>query len=448
MSTSVLSLPSLSSFALPERLWLRRVLALAWPIGVSMLSYTGLMLVDGVLLAHHGSSAVAAAGLAMTWSFVALALGSGVARAVKVVAAQRIGARRMVDVHALAAQSLWIAVLFGGPTAALAVLAGPLVHLVAEPELAAIALPSLQIRLLGAPLLLVAAGLGAFLQARGRTRATMIAMVSSYAATVVVELVLLDGCGPVPAIGPVGASWAAVLGWAVQATILLRASSSSLRRGLAPNVALIREVCAIGLPMGLHFVLDVASFAVFAGMLARVSNAELAGHVLAMRVNAVSFLPGFAIGEAGAVLVGQAIGAKRPWEGLAAWRASLALAVGVMAAWAVVFATIPKALLSIFDAGPETLEVAATLLLVAAGFQVLDAIATIAYCTLAAAGDTRFAMVSAVAAAWIVKMPLAAWAVANGHGALGAWLALSLEVAVLAIVGTWRVRRLLGSEVS
>ncbi len=413
-----------------------------------MLSYTGLMLVDGVLLARHGSAAVAAAGLAMTWSFVALALGSGVARAVKVVAAQRIGARRLADAHALATQSLWIAVLFGGPTAALAVFAGPLVRLVAEPSLAAVALPSLQIRLLGAPLLLVAAGLGAFLQARGRTRATMVAMVSSYAVTVVVELVLLNGLGPVPAIGPVGASWAAVFGWGVQAAILLRSAWPSVRRGFAPDPVLIREVCAIGLPMGLHFVLDVASFAVFAGMLARVSNAELAGHVLAMRVNAVSFLPGFAIGEAGAVLVGQAIGAKRPWDGLAAWRASLALAVGVMAAWAVVFAAVPRLLLSIFDAGPDALDVAATLLLVAAGFQVLDAVATVAYCTLAAAGDTRFAMVSAVATAWIVKMPLAAWAIMNGHGALGAWLALSLEVAVLAVVGTWRVRRLLGSEVS
>ena len=443
MSSSVLSYSSFSAFVLPERLWLRRVVDLAWPIGVSMLSYTGFLLVDGVLLARYGTDAVAAAGLAMTWSFVALALGTGVSRAVKVVAAQRTGARRMADVHALATQSLWLALLFGGPTAALAVFAGPLVRLVAEPGLAAVALPSLQLRLLGAPVLLVACGLGAFLQARGRTRSTMIAMVSSYAVTVVVELVLLDGLGPIPAMGPVGASLAAVVGWAVQAGILLRSAWPSVRRSFAPNRALIREVCVVGLPMGLHFVLDVASFAVFAGMLARVSNAELAGHVLAMRVNAVSFLPGYAIGEAGAVLVGQAIGAKRPWDGLAAWRSALALAVGVMAAWAVVFAAIPRVLLSIFDAGPDALEVAATLLLVAAGFQVLDAVATVAYCTLAAAGDTRFAMVSAVAAAWIVKMPLAAWAIVSGDGALGAWLALSLEVAVLAVVGTWRVRRLL-----
>jgi MATE family multidrug resistance protein len=122
-------------------------------------------------------------------------------------------------------------------------------------------------------------------------------------------------------------------------------------------------------------------------------------------------------------------------------RSGVWLAVGIMSACGLLFVTIPDALTMIFSAEPAVVEVARTLLFVAAGFQIFDAIAMVTQCALNGAGDTRFVMVSSVSIAWIVKLPLGwALAVVAGLGAAGAWLGLTAEIIVLAIVSGQRVR--------
>ena len=176
-------------------------------------------------------------------------------------------------------------------------------------------------------------------------------------------------------------------------------------------------------------------------MLARVGEADLAAHVLVIRVVLVSFLPGLAIAEASGVLVGQAIGAGRIDEARDAWRAGLGLAVAVMATGGVAFLLFPTALLAVFDAEPAVVAIGRELLVVAAAFQVFDAIATVALMALNGAGDTRFTMVTNVAAAWLVKVPVGtALALGLGLGATGAWLGLTAEIVVLSVLWTWRVR--------
>lgn len=443
-----LSLPagtpmSARMFESREPMSIRKVLDLAWPILVGMLSYTAMGILDTLMVAGLGTSAVAAAGLATTISFVALSFGHGLLRGVKVVVAQRTGAGDTDAAERLVWQGLWLAVICGIPIAMLAPFAPWFVdQLGASHAIASEAGVYLGLRILGAPFLFGMTALSSWLQGRGDTRSTMIATVLSNALNLVLDLVLLYGFGPIPALGVKGAAIATVIAWVVGLAFLLLRSRSALRATPSrPDLELLRAVWHVGSPMGLQFVLDVASFAFFASLLARVGEVHLAAHVIAIRIISVSFLPGYAVSEAASVLVGQAVGARRPEEALAAWWESTRLALGIMVGWAVVFLLLPGPLVGIFQPEPAVEAIIRNLLVIAAMFQLFDALATVAYGALTGAGDTRFAMVSNTLIAWLVKLPLAILlAVPAGLGAPGAWMALAVEIAAIAFVSVWRIR--------
>ena len=80
-------------------------------------------------------------------------------------------------------------------------------------------------------------------------------------------------------------------------------------------------------------------------------------------------------------------------------------------------------------------------MLIAAIFQIVDAIAMVSLSALSGAGDVRFTMVVSIGAAWLVKLPLG-WLLALplSLDAVGAWLGLTAELFVLAALALWRVR--------
>jgi MATE family multidrug resistance protein len=419
------------------------VMTLAWPILVSMLSLTVTGLVDTALVSRLGTGPLAAAGLATTTSFVLLSFGNGVLHGVRVVAAKRTGAGDSESANRLAWQALWMSAGLGLPMALFAPLAPYILALQgASAEIAADASLFFAIRVAGAPILCANAGLSSWLQGQGRTRETMVGNVLMYGTYLILDPVLLFGYGPIDAVGVHGAAIASVVSWTVGTLTLLVAARRTLASTSAvPDRALIGEIWTVGAPMGLQFLLDVASFAFFTSVLARIGEAQLAAHVIALRINAVSFLPGYAIAEAASVLVGQSIGAGRVDRARQAWAAGTRLAVGVMVAWALAFVLVPEWLLAPFHPDAEVARVAKTLLMIGAAFQLFDALATVSFMALTGAGDTRFTMVTNSLVSWAIKVPLAlVLAGPMGLGAAGAWLGLTLEIVVLAAIGVWRIQ--------
>jgi MATE family multidrug resistance protein len=270
----------------------------------------------------------------------------------------------------------------------------------------------------------------------------MIANVTANLLCVGLDAVLVTGAGPVPALGIRGAAWAGVIALSVGAAGLALAAWPRLRRipaGL--DRALLREAVRLGLPIGTQRVLEVLSWSVLTGALAAAGDAQLAAHVMAIRVLMLSFLPGLAIGEATAVLVGQAVGARDEALARRSWAAGAASAFGVMALGGVAFVLVPGVLLAPFHPAADVWPTATRLLQVAAIFQLFDAVATVTYFSLDGAGDTRFTLAASLGVSWFVKLPLGVGLVRYaGFGALGAWIGLTLETVLLLGLLLWRWR--------
>jgi MATE family multidrug resistance protein len=304
-----------------------------------------------------------------------------------------------------------------------------------DPEVARLAAGYFGWRVVAAPALFVGVALAGWLSGQGDTRSVMLAALLGNAVNIALDAAL------VPVFGMEGAGMASAVAQVTGAVTLAVACRRLLARPRWPRRADALAILRVRLPIGANNGLDVGSYTVFALMLASAGEAQLAAHVVAVRILSVSFMPGYAIGEAGGVLVGQAMGAGRPADARRAFRSAATLAVGMMLCFGVAFAAFPETWLAPFRVALDVEVVAVRVLLLAAAIQVFDAVATCALLALNGAGDTRFTLGVTVGAAWLVKLPIASFLVCwLGWGAVGAWAGLACEIAVLAAVLLTRLR--------
>jgi len=423
---------------------MRDVVRLAWPITISMLSFTAMGVADTLFVSRLGTEPLAAVGMAVSTTFLILAFGLGLMGGVKVAVAQATGAGDHGSVLRLGWQAVWMTLIVGGALAALAPVGLSLFAAMgAEQRVGEMANAYFLIRVLGSPLTLGVLAFKSWFDGRGDTRTPMVANLLANGLNIALDPIFIFGWGGIPAMGVSGAAAATVAALAVALAFLVWRGIPLLRGASSarPERALLLAIWALGSPMGVRHLLGVGAWVILVGVLAQVGAVDLAAHVMVIRIVSVSFLPGHAISEATSVLVGQSVGAGNRAAARAAVRHSMVLAVSVMAVCGGVFVLIPGALVGVFGVDADVAALGARLLLVAAGFQVFDAVAMVAQGALNGAGDTRFVMVTSVLAGWFLQLPVAyALAVPMGWGAVGAWLGVTVEIAGLAAVSLWRVR--------
>lgn len=415
---------------------------LAWPVLVSMLSMSAMAVADTLFTGWLGTAELAGVGLATTVSFFVITPGRGILRGVKILTAQRTGAEDEVQAHRLLMQAVWLAIPMGLLLMVLAPFADGLFWLLGASDAVAVhAREYFAVRVLFAPVALLLWGIEGWFQGRGDMRTPMVSSLIGNGLNVVLDPVLIFGLGVVPALGVAGAAWATVLSQGLALAFLGWRAARHLGHGWRPDLSLIRRVLVLGVPLAVQWTLDFGGFLVFLGLLARAGDAHLAAHVLVFRIVMVSMLPGFSIADATGVLVGQSVGARRPEAARQAWWAGTWQAVALMSAFAVLFVGVPSVLLWPFAPAPDVAELALILLGLAALWQLTDAVAMVNFTSLSSAGDTRFTLLLSVGGSWFVQVPLSLWLVWwLGYGAVGAWIALTAEIAVVAVVGLMRVR--------
>ena len=414
------------------------LMRLAWPIGVSMLSYGVMTLVDTLFVGRLGPSALAGVSVGGVAFFTLLCFGFGLLRSVKVLVSQAVGAGER-DVLRYVGAGLWLALGLGMVELLAGVALSTGLHLVTSCAVVAdLAGAYLRVRMLGAPIVLVAVALREARYGRGDSRTPMRATVAANVANVGLDYLLIFGLG----MGVAGAAWASVGAVAVEAVWLALAQREEGFGFGREALAEIAAVWSLGWPLGLQMLLEVSSFAVLTAIFASMSEIDVAAHQIALQVAHLSFLPAAALGEAASVLAGQAVGARKHRLVTVVARRGLVAAVAYTGACGVVYAAFAGPIASAFTDEPALIEAATHLLWVAAAFQLFDGANIVARCVLRATGDVRYPAVISVTIAWICTPPMAiALGYGLGMGALGGWLGLSLEIMVGALVLWWRLER-------
>ena len=433
-----MSAPSVLSPVLP---WAthpgRALLRLAFPITISMVSFSTMTLTSTAFVASIGSDELA--GLAGVIGFALICFGVGMLRGAKTLVSQAVGAGRRDRIPELLGAALVLALVLGLVALAAGQLVAPwIASLSASARAGAFAAQYLAIRSLGAPLVLLYAALREASYGVGDTSTPMRASLCGNAVNIALDATLILGLHW----GVQGAAVATIFGNLTELAVLAWPLRAQLRVVRLARRA-IRDVIAQGAPNGLQFVMEVGSFLILTLLIAGMSAVDGAAHQLVLHLINVSFLPAHALAEAAAVLVGQAVGASQ--DGLVARVARRALALG--AAYSTVclavFVVLGSAITRGMAAGDPVLAGRALVLLhVSFAFLVADAANVIARGVLRGASDVRYAAVVGMITSWVTTPPLA-WLLGIhwGYGAAGGWAGLAAEIVLGAALFWLRVAR-------
>jgi MATE family multidrug resistance protein len=435
-----MSLPASSASSLT---WIERpgreLLRLAWPITVSMVSFSMMTLTSTAFVAHIGADELAGVGLAGVVGFALVCFGIGLLRGAKTLVSQAVGAGRRDRIPELLAAALGLAVALGAAAVVAGHLIAPLlVSLSASPRAGQFAAQYLTIRSAGAPVVLVFAALREARYGQGDTRAPMRASLAGNAVNFALDATLILGLGW----GVRGAAVATIGGNLTELALLAWPMRSALR-GLTWRRAAVREVWAQGLPNGAQFVMEVGSFLILTVLVASMSAIDGAAHQMVLHLVNVSFLPAHALAEAAAVLVGQAVGADRDALIPRVARRTFLIGAGYAVVCVVVYAALGGLIIRGLASGNTVLAARAQALVhVGLAFLVADAANVIARGVLRGASDVRYAAVVGIITSWLTTPPLTwAFGVACGLGVVGGWIGLAVEIVVGASLFWLRVLR-------
>lgn len=313
-------------------------------------------------------------------------------------------------------------------------------------ETAAMAADYLGIVSLSAPLtgFLFAANAG--LRGSGDTRTPFKVMVLVNLTNIGASWLFTFGPAPWGGHGVTGLATGTLLGWALgavaQAIVLFRRKQGLAldAAGMRPHRETSARILRVGLPSAAEilgmWLMNVALLRLVATL---PQQGALGAHMLTIRAESLSFLPGFAFGAAAATLAGQYIGLGDPARAKAATLEAWKAGAGLMTLIGLFFILFPRPIIGLFvpDSGLH-MDLAAPLLILCGFCQPLLATSLIFKTTFRGTGDTRAVMRYSYVSMFLFRIVLA-WTLVHGFG-LGLfwiWVCMFADVAVQALV-FWR----------
>ncbi len=267
----------------------------------------------------------------------------------------------------------------------------------------------------------------------------LVTMVLVNVVNITVAWSLLLGAGRLPQMGwdarPIGTACGHFVGGCVPFVLLLR-GRAGLRVGrwtLRPQWDLMRRILRIGVPGGIDVLSIVVCQFAFISIVDRLGPVATAAHGVAIRIESLAYLPGFAFQVASATLVGQYLGARD--EVRATRVVATACATGgsllIVAGLVLYFGSQELVHLFLSADQREVAAVAPSLLRIVSLAMPPLALTQVLTGSLRGAGDTRWPLAFTFIGFLGVRIP-AAWLMAHtwGWGVQGAWYAMVVDMYV------------------
>jgi len=442
----------------------REVVLLAAPTIATMMSYTVMQFVDALMVSRitpEDPIYLAAQGNGAVWAFVPMTLYAGLCSVVNTYVAQNLGAGTPERGPAYVwnvlwiGVGLWVALLL--PMAAMMPWIFGMMH-GDNPRLVELESSYCQILLVGAIFNMVTRGSAQFFYGLHRPGVVLTGAIVGNIVNFVLNWVLIYGNLGAPKLGVAGSAIATVIGTIAEAAVpcfvFLSAKFDSVyhtRSQWRPSRKHLRDILRMGWPASLMFANEIICWAIFMTLLAgRFGVNHLAAGWIALRYMQTAFLPALGLSFALTASVGKCLGAGRP--DLVVQRATIGvlMAVGWMGACAVIFVVFRESLVLLF-VPPETnaqdleevVRIGSQIMIIAAIFQVFDALGISLIGVLRGAGDTVWPGVLTIVLSWtcIIGLGYTIAVTAPQLGVVGPWIAAAVYIVLLGLGLLWRFSR-------
>ncbi len=430
---------------------MRQLVALGGPAAFTQVGLMLMGVVNTIMVGRLGVHELDAASLGNVWLYGTILIGMGLMFGLDPILAQAHGARDGERVGVTLQQGLVLALITSVPLALAWLVTEPVLVLLGQrPALAAAAHDFLAVQIPSIPAFLAFGVLRQYLQSRGVVMPAVWLVVLGNCFNVLGNWVLIFGNLGFPALGLVGAGVATAatrvfMLAAMLAVILLARLHEGAwvpwsRRALHGRD--LARVVKYGLPVAVQLGLETWAFQVATLIAGRLGETQLAAHTIVLNLASLSFMMPMGLSIGAAVRVGNLIGAGERERAQHAAHVALGLGAAVMLLSAGAFVGLRWLLPALYTDELAVITTAASILPIAAAFQLFDGVQVVGGGILRGTGKTVPAAVFNLVGYYVLALPLAAWLTfPAGLGLTGIWWGLVLGLAVVATaLVLWVVR--------
>lgn len=430
----------------------KTLFSLALPVLAEQLLNTFVGVFDTYLAGRISPAATTAVGLGAYVGWLASLLGMLVGTGTTALVSRHVGGGDRAKANHFANQSLALGGILG-----LIILAGmyslaPWFASTAgmKGETYEIAVTYLRVDAFGHMLLSVTLVGCAALRGAGNMRTPMFIFLLMNVVNAAASWTLTYGAGPIPKLGVngivAGTLTAYIVGVVVTLYVYARGDTGlKLHLHELPLTwSLTRRILRIGVPAAADGLIMWIGQFTFISIIARLAapplgELYLAAHIIAVRVEALTYLPAVAWGTASATMVGQALGAENPLRARKVGKEAVLqcglLSLGI----ALLFFFGAEGIYSTMSRDPRVGEIGAAPFRILACLQPLLVVSIVLIGSLRGAGDTRFPLLITIVGALLIRVPLGYIGGVVLHGGLlGAWAGMFGDMTWRAFAATLR----------
>ena len=429
---------------------LKETIQLAIPVTIGQLGHVMLGITDSIMVGRVGAVPLAASSLVNSVVFLIVVFGLGMTLAITPLVAIARGKGQKDQCGIILRQSLLLnivvtLVLLGG----LLLLADMFYYFNQEEAVAFQATSYAKIIAYSIIPFMIFQIYRQFIEGLSLTKPAMYVILATNIVNVLGNWVFIYGNLGMPAYGLDGAGYSTLITRCFMAVILVVYVLKAKRfneydpsfkfRNI--NWPVIKELFRVGVPTGFQHFFEVGAFSFSAIMIGWLGSKQLAAHQIALSLASISFMIALGISAAGTIRVGHAYGRRNMSDVRRSGFVTAVFTSSVMACFAVVFVIFRNQLPLIFSEDPAVIQIAASLIIVAALFQISDGAQAAGLGILRGITDVRLPMIITFIAYWIVALPIGYFlGFSFKMGVVGIWMGLLAGLTAAAIMLNLRFR--------
>jgi len=433
----------------------RVLLALAVPVIFAQIAQTAMGVVDTIMAGSVSATDMAAVAVGTSIWLPAILLGHGLVLALSPTVAHLNGAGRRDKIAHQVQQGFWLAA--GVSVLIMAVIYNcehiiGLMHNVDE-ELKEKAIGYLHAIMWGAPGYLFFQVLRVQCEGLSKTKPGMIFGFVGLMVNIPLNYIFIYGHFGAPALGGVGCGVATgTVYWVMFLMMRYYVKHAYIMKDIVapsrfakPDWATLKRLTSLGLPIGLALFFEVTLFAIVALLVSPLGIVAVASHQIALSLGSLMFVIPLSLGMATTIRVGSRLGESSVEGARVAARTSIFTGVVIACFTASLSVIFREQIAALYNDSPEVVALASSLMLLAAVYQISDAIQVIGTGVLRGYKDTRSIFYITFVAYWVLGLPigytlgLTDWVVPR-MGPSGFWWGFIIGLTFAAVMVSLRIR--------
>ena len=421
----------------------KRNLAVAFPVMLTQLGAAVVGLADSIMVGHYSTTDLAAVSLGNGIFFTFMVFAMGSLMGVTPLVGQAYVQHNDLRVSALLRTGLWFTLLLGGATCLVLAACVPMIgHMGQDPGVVLAARPYLITRILGLMPFFLFCLFKQFLEGLGNTLVAMVITLVLNLLNVFLNWIFIFGHWGAPALGAYGAGLASLIATALMPIafllVILRRKDwrryLSLFRASQNSRTGLRELAAVGFPIGLQTTMETVLFTLSFIMVGWISKEALAAHQISNNVADFAFMLSLGVGSATTIRVSHQYGLADYRALRMAARASVHLVLLMNTVGAALMIGLRLYIPCLFTEDPEVIAISSHLLVFAGLFQYADGLQCVGAGMLRGITDVRVPMWATVIAYVGIALPLGYILMfPAGLGVTGMWISFIVALSLAAL---------------